>query len=620
LSSDVLLDGRTTNSAPSGLAPEVLARLASADNPVVFAAAWLDAIANLTNGMQQGVLVLATTRAGRNEPVASWPSGSVPERGLLAAVEGAVRSGRVVLQRIDPAGGAAEVGSSVAIGYPVTVGGRVRGAAGLLIGPNGEPARSVIDRVAWGCGWIEALLRRRSVSLGDRIGTVVELLATGLHHDRFQESATAVVTELAGVFGCERVSLGFLKARHVRLAALSNSAVFGKKANLVRAIETAMEEAVDQEATIAWPTQEVQNHVVRAHEALSRDHGVNAICTVPLSQDNRILGALTLERPADKPFDTAALQLCEHVGVLLGPILDLKRKEDRWLGRKALDSLFDLIVRLFGPRHVALKLGVIAAVGAVVFLWFAEGEYRVTSDGNLEGTTQRALAAPVAGYLSDALSRAGDVVKAGQVMATLDDRDLRLERLKWATQRAKQQREYAEALAKQDFAKAQVLRTQIEQAEAQLSLLDEQLARLRITAPFDGIVISGDLSQQLGAPVERGNVLFEVAPLNQYRIVLKVDERDIVELQLGQTGELMLTSMPDRGFPFAIEKITPISTAQEGRNFYRVEARPTAEDSKALRPGMQGVAKIVVDERRVVWIWTHKVVHWFRLFIWSWWP
>ena len=211
-------------------------------------------------------------------------------------------------------------------------------------------------------------------------------------------------------------------------------------------------------------------------------------------------------------------------------------------------------------------------------------------------------------------------MKAGQVMATLDDRDLRLERLKWATQRAKQQREYAEALAKQDFAKAQVLRTQIEQAEAQLSLLDEQLARLRITAPFDGIVISGDLSQQLGAPVERGNVLFEVAPLNQYRIVLKVDERDIVELQLGQTGELMLTSMPDRGFPFAIEKITPISTAQEGRNFYRVEARPTAEDSKALRPGMQGVAKIVVDERRVVWIWTHKVVHWFRLFIWSWWP
>ena len=88
-----------------------------------------------------------------------------------------------------------------------------RGAVGLLVGPGGEPAPAVINRIVWGCGWIEALLRRRSVSLGDRIGTVVELLATGLHHDRFQEAATAVVTELAGVFGCERVSLGFLKGK-----------------------------------------------------------------------------------------------------------------------------------------------------------------------------------------------------------------------------------------------------------------------------------------------------------------------------------------------------------------------------------------------------------------------
>lgn len=620
LSSDAQLDRGVTDSAPSGLAPEVLARLTAADDPAVFAAAWLDAIANLTNGIQQGLLVLATTRGGRNEPVASWPPRSVPDRALLTAVDGAVRSGRMVLQTLERPDDAADVGPSLAIGYPVTVGGRVRGAAGLLIGSDGEPARSVIDRVAWGCGWIEALLRRRSVSLGDRIGTVVELLATGLHHDRFQEAATAVVTELAGVFGCERVSLGFLQARHVRLAALSNSAVFGKKANLVRAIEAAMEEAVDQEATIVWPAQEAQGHVVRAHEALSHDHGVNAVCTVPLFQNNRILGALTLERPADKPFDAATLQLCEHVGVLLGPILDLKRKEDRWLGRKAFDSLSDLAVRLFGPRHVALKLGAVATVCAVVFLWVAKGDYRVTADGSLEGTTQRVLAAPVAGYLSDAPSRAGDIVKAGQVMATLDDRDLRLERLKWATQRAKQQREYAEALAKQDFAKAQVLRAQIEQAEAQLSLLDEQLTRLRITAPFDGIVVSGDLSQQLGAPVERGNVLFEVAPLNEFRIVLKADERDIVELQLGQTGELVLTSMPDRGFPFTVEKITPISTSQEGRNFYRVEARTRAEDSQALRPGMQGVAKIDIGERRLVWIWTHKVVHWFRLFLWTWWP
>src|SRR5262249_13831180 len=127
-------------------------------------------------------------------------------------------------------------------------------------------------------------------------------------------------------------------------------------------------------------------------------------------------------------------------------------------------------------------------------------------------------------------------------------------------------------------------------------------------------------SQQLGGPVERGNVLFEVAPLDEYRLVLKVDERDIVEVRTGLSGELALSSMPDRGFPFLVEKITPVSTAQEGRNFFRVEARPVGGDTKALRPGMQGVAKIIVDRRRLAWIWSYKVVHWLRMFVWTWWP
>jgi RND family efflux transporter MFP subunit len=301
-------------------------------------------------------------------------------------------------------------------------------------------------------------------------------------------------------------------------------------------------------------------------------------------------------------------------------VLELKRREDRWIGRKALDSLGTFLVHLFGKRHVALKLGAAAAAAAAAFLWFAKGDYRVTAEASLEGRIQRALATPVAGYLSEAQSRAGDVVKAGQIMATLDDRDLRLERLKWATQRAKQQREYSEALAKNELAKAQVLRTEIEQADAQLKLLDEQISRLRITAPFDGVVVSGDLSQQLGGPVERGNVLFEVAPLDEYRLVLKVDERDIVEVRTGLSGELALSSMPDRGFPFLVEKITPVSTAQDGRNFFRVEARPVGGDTEALRPGMQGVAKIIVDRRRLAWIWSYKVVHWLRMFVWTWWP
>ena len=195
-----------------------------------------------------------------------------------------------------------------------------------------------------------------------------------------------------------------------------------------------------------------------------------------------------------------------------------------------------------------------------------------------------------------------------------------MERLKWVSQKLKSNREYNEATAEHNRAKARVLSAQVEQAEAEIALLDEQLARTRVTAPFDSFVVSGDLSQSLGAPVERGDVLFEVAPLDSYRVILEVDERDIDDIKVDQTGRLALTSAPEDVLPIRVEKITPLSTAEEGRNYFRVESRLEGELSQLLRPGMEGVGKINIEERKLIWIWTYKITHWLRMFFWSWWP
>lgn len=162
-----------------------------------------------------------------------------------------------------------------------------------------------------------------------------------------------------------------------------------------------------------------------------------------------------------------------------------------------------------------------------------------------------------------------------------------------------------------------VAAAQQDQAQAQLALVEERLARATLTAPFDGIVVVGDLSQLLGSPVELGKVLFEVAPLDAYRVVLNVDERDIAELGLGQRGELALAGMPYERLPFTVRQITPISTPQDGRNFFRVEAQ-LERATVRLRPGMEGIGKVEVGERKLIWIWTHTLVEWLRLASWRW--
>ena len=174
-------------------------------------------------------------------------------------------------------------------------------------------------------------------------------------------------------------------------------------------------------------------------------------------------------------------------------------------------------------------------------------------------------------------------------------------------------------MAQHDRAESRIIKARRDQADAQLALLAEQIDRTRIMAPFDGLIVSGDLSQSLGAPVERGDILMEVAPLEQYRVVLAVEEGDIFNIDTGQHGELALASIPGTVLPFTVEKVTPVSTAAEGRNTFRVEAR-LDEGVQVLRPGMEGAGKVLVGERRLIWIWSHKLTDWLRLLAWRWWP
>jgi hypothetical protein len=587
-----------------------------------FSTAWLQLQAQLIGTEAiTGAVVFGAPDAGPFEPSGIWPAGSLGSPVLVAAIEGAIAERDSVLrhgQRVD----ADRTVQTHVAACPVLVDGQLCGAAAFEIhNASEERQQEILKLLEWGVGWLEANVRRNKYTSADRLVTVLELVATSLHHQEFAGAATAVATELAGMLGCERVAIGFLSGEHSQLKALSHSASIGKKANLVRTIEAAMDEALEQHATVVHPAGDPDAvQVTRAHEQLLGSGGSGAVCTVPLTEGERLLGAITLERPDGEHFDSQTVELCEHAASLVGPLLEAKRRDDRWIGHKIGDSAYGQLKKLVGPRHAGLKFGTGMFLLALLFFIFAEGDYRVTADARLEGTVQRSVAVPFAGYIVDAPARAGDIVAEGDLLFTLDDRDLRLERLKWIGEKLQSEREYSEALADGDRARAGVVAAQVQQAQAEISLLDEQLSRTRVMAPFDSFIVSGDLSQSLGAPVERGDVLFEVAPLDSYRVILEVDERDISDIELNQQGQLVLTSAPNELLTIDVTKITPISSAEEGRNFFRVEARLDNQVTPQFRPGMEGVAKIQIEQRKLIWIWTYKITHWLRMFFWSWWP
>jgi multidrug resistance efflux pump len=601
-------------------------QFAGAGSPAAFCESWLSLQASMLEGIHSGLVLLGNPDTGPFSPMAVWPSATVSVNHLTAIAERALRERRgLVVNGVSLQDTPGSDPDGLQIAYPLEVSGKIHGAIVLELAERpAQQIQAAMRTLHWGAAWLEVLLLRtnaaKSAEAYERLQRLLDMIATAVEYRDYRPAALAFVTRLAGALECDRVSLGFKKRNRIRISVLSHSAEFGERMNVVLAIESAMDEAVDQKAIIVYPAPEgAPALITRAHEALARTQAAKTVCTVPLDHGGSIYGALTVERIADKPFDDTTLELVKTIAAMAGPILEAKQKEDRPLISKISASATAQLQNLVGPRHLGLKLAVIAAALVVIFFYFAKGRYRVGAPTLLEGTVQRVISAPFDGYVAEAPARPGDVVRQGSLLAQLDNRDLKLERLKWMTEQEQFLVQQSEALAKHDRAQVGILHAKIEQAKAQINLLDEQLSRAKVTAPFDGVITSGDLSQSLGTPVERGQGLFEIAPLGGYRIILQVDERDIAQVKETQRGELVLPSLPGKHFPLTVSQITPVSTQKEGRNYFRVEAR-LDEHSVRLRPGMEGVGKITIDRRRLIWIWTHEMIEWISLKVWTWWP
>jgi len=593
--------------------------------PEEFCSSWLLIQSHIIGGVSDGVVVLLKPGTAAFAPVAFYPE-NPPDRTRLAQIsERALKEGRGVVEPLEAAEGAADREPRYQLAYPVRLDGKVHGVVGVDIEWRPEPQlQSAMRDLQWGSGWLEVLLRRHADPMETerlRLKLALDAVASLLEQPRFEDSATAFTTELAAKLGCDRVSLGIVKGRRVKIWAVSHSPQFERRANLMRAIEGAMEESIDQGERVVYPPEQENRPVVaRAHEALLHESEAGSAATFPLLHSGHVVGALTLERAAGYRFDVPTLEICEAVASVAGPIIELKRGNEISLPAHTGRSAKGLWEMLAGPGHAALKLGTVGVVAAATFLAFASGAYRISANSKVEGAVQRAITAPINGYVKEASLRAGDTVTKGQLIGRFDDRDLRLERVKLLSQRDQYVRQYREAMAKHERAQAEIVSSQIAQSEAQLALIDEQLARAEMVAPFDGLIVSGDLSQSLGSPVERGQVLFEIAPLEDYRVALQIDELDISHVAVGQRGELTVSSMPGERYAFTVTKVTPVNSAKEGRNFFRVEAALEARPGRRLRPGMEGVGKIYIDERKLIWIWTHGFTDWVRLWIWSWLP
>lgn len=451
----------------------------------------------------------------------------------------------------------------------------------------------------------------------------LNLYAQLLQARSVEAAAHDLVKLLSTQFCCARATLGVQDEQRTTLLASSYFDVARPQADQGQRFTGAMDEAIDQAITLQFPGASglgerlsgVPGPISVEIEGLQRLLG-GFIAVVPLGLDGEVFGAICIERDLD-PFTAAELRMVEDVLALALPALQWMRESKMSALRRLRRDLASAWHKLRQPDRVLARRLWAAGAAALVFIAVAPLQREVSGRARIEGAEQRVLVAPTDGFIKLAHVRPGDRVKQNTPLVDLLEGDLRLEHERWASQMAQHENAYAAAMAKGDRTGASTSMARITEAQAQLSLVGEQLTRGRITAPFDALVVQGDLSQSIGMPVRQGDTLLTLATTGRQRVIVQIDEVDIARVQPGQAGELAVSSLPWDRQDLVVERITPLAKAVDGKNIFEVEARLLLPRDD-LRPGLLGRASLVVGRMPPLWAWSAHTLERARLTWWSW--
>lgn len=449
-----------------------------------------------------------------------------------------------------------------------------------------------------------------------RLQRAMVTLSAVNQQNKFKGAAMAFCNEVASQWQCERVSIGFLKGRYVQLKGMSHTEDYSRKMKVVQDIESVMEECLDQDIEVINPASKDSTYISRAADSLSKRYGPLAILSLPLRQDGEVVGVLTLERHIENLFTADEVETIRLACELCTARVFGLYESDHWIGATIAVRSRKFLSSIVGPKYTWLKVSMVFIFAAIIFLIFGKGQYRSESPFVLEATIQQVIPAPFDGFIESVEVEVGDEVEAGKsVLANLDTADLVLELAKAQADRLGFEKQASAAMSEGKTAESQIAKERVAKTQAQIKLLEYKISQASLISPIGGVVVEGDLKRRIGAPVKVGDVLFEVCPLEFLRAQLFVPEDQIKDIEEGQHGELATASYPGRRIKFVVERINPIAEVVNERNVFKVRVQ-LLDTYSWMRPGMEGIAKVSIGQRRYSWIWSRKVVNWVRMKFW----
>lgn len=459
------------------------------------------------------------------------------------------------------------------------------------------------------------LTSRQAQADVEKFAAVLDLMVPVNQEHRFLAAALALCNGVATRLACDRVSLGWIEGTYARLKAISRTEKFDRQMAAAQLLEAAMDECADQDEEIVFPAPDGSTSVARDHEKFVKEQSIGHFCTVPLRDGDRVVAVLACERGASA-FAPTEMQQLRLLSDQVAPRLVTLKKSDRWFGARAAASLREGFAKWLGPDRTWMKVFVILGALLLAALFIVRVPYRVEGNFIVRSEAVGYVTAPFDGYIEKVNVRPGDHVAGGSEIVSLNRTELSLEKVNAAADIARYEREMEKARATRQLAEMSIAQALMDQARAKFDLVTHRLEAAALKAPFDGVIVEGDLRERIASPVKTGEALYKVARLDGLYIEAEVNERDVKEILKSSRAEFAFVSQPSRTFSASVVSIEPAALAKKDANIFLVRLKPETAPEDWWRPGMTGLAKVSVEKRSLWWIFTHRTVDFLRLKLW----
>lgn len=147
--------------------------------------------------------------------------------------------------------------------------------------------------------------------------------------------------------------------------------------------------------------------------------------------------------------------------------------------------------------------------------------------------------------------------------------------------------------------------SKIKKAEANVSLLENQISNSTIKSFIDGQIIK--ISKELGEQVLAGEIIISLIPEESFQIELNIPESDIGWVEVNDSAKIVLDAFSETEFSGRVIAVEPAETMISGVIYYKTKVSLETEDER-IKPGMTADVTIIADSRENVLVIPQRAV------------